>query len=139
MYCVGAIGRTPKFNGYKSKDLHAWVELENGRIMDYPIKTLKSTSAYGTDRVKYVPFKQQHQEILYDKYADELSDKYNEYICMGLTKEDVDTIFINNSGFCQYRALIIHKRLGAQGKKSKVVFGSLGFIQDDDSIFYEFG
>ena len=121
---------TPKFYGYNSSDLHAWVELENGEILDYPIETLKSCSKYGTTRVKYVPFKQQHQEILYKKYTNKLSAEFNEY---------PHIYFINTGGYCMYRAIVIHRHLQTLGKKSKVVFGSLGFIQDDNSIFYEFG
>ena len=130
---------TPSFNGYNSSDLHAWVELGNGRIMDYPIETLKSLSAYGTKRVKYVPFKKQHQAILYDRYVYKLTVQYNEFVCMGFDKEYADRIFYNTGGYCMYRALVLQKRLQEKGIKSKVVFGSLGFIQDDDSIFYEFG
>ena len=132
------VGLTPTFNGYDSPDFHTWVEVEDGEILDYPIKTLKPLSKYGTDRVKYAPFAEKHQKRLCDKYVYNLSVKY---IACGETryKNSLEETFTTNGGYCPYRAIIIQNRLFARGIKSKIVFGSLGFIQKDGSVFYEFG
>ena len=131
---------TPTFNGYNSTDLHAWVVLENGKIMDYPIKTLKDSSFMGTEKLKYVPFDEKHQQTLYDRYEYKLSVKYNEFVSLlNMDKQEADKHFMVNGGYCMYRAIVIHKKLKEMGKESKVVFGSLGFVQPSGRVFYEFG
>jgi hypothetical protein len=127
---------TPEFKGYSSTDLHCWVELENGKIMDYPVDTLKNHSMFGTDKLKYVAFDEKHQKKLYDIYDKDLNKRYS---LLPHKKGFIDNTFVLNGGYCFYRAIIIHKRLQAKGLKSKVVFGSLGFIQSNGSVFYEFG
>ena len=137
MFCESAY--TPSFNGYRSSDMHAWIELPNNKIMDYPITTLKSSSCMGTDYLRYVPFEEKHQQILYERYTEKLAVKYNEFACMGKNKDEADKHFMITSGYCFYRAIVIHKRLLEKNKSAKVVFGSLGFLQPNGRVFYEFG
>ena len=126
---------TPKFKGYQSSDLHAWVELENGKVMDYPTKLLKSQSMLGTDDLKYVAFDDKHQQKLIDIYT----EKFNEKLKLGVERKIVETTYITTIGYCYYRSIIIHNKLKEKGIKSKIVFGSLGFIQPNGSVFYEYG
>jgi hypothetical protein len=127
----------PSFKGYNTTDLHAWVVVEKkGKIMDYPVSTLEKLSAYGTKNVKYVPFDDSHQEKLIERWSKKLEGKYQ---LEGLSKSDVDNTYVLNGGYCMFRALIIHRRLREKGIESKVVFGSLGFVQPNGSVFYEFG
>jgi len=126
---------TPKFNGYKSSDMHAWVVLENGKIMDYPTKLLKSQSMLGTDELKYVAFDDKHQQKLNDIYT----EKFNQQLKLGIERKIVETTYITTPGYCQFRSIIIHNKLKEKGIKSKIVFGSLGFIQGNGSVFYEYG
>lgn len=130
----------PTFYGINSNDLHAWVELENGKKMDYDPQTLKY-GFYGTLKTKYVPFDESVQKPLFDRFTKDLRHKYDSLkeLEINMTKDDLDKRCVITRGCCMYRALIIHKRLKAKGIPSKVVFGSLGFIQPDGSVFYEFG
>jgi len=133
MFSVNA--STPTFKGYDTYDLHAWVVVKkSGKIMDYPIELLKTTSMYGTSTLKYVPFDDKHQKKLIKKWSKDLDNRY-EYF----SAEEIDNTYVLNTGYCMFRALIIHRRLKEKGIKSKVVFGSLGFVQPNGSVFYEFG
>lgn len=133
MFSVNA--STPTFKGYDTYDLHAWVVVEKtGKIMDYPVELLKTTSMAGTNKVKYVPFDDKHQNKLKRKWSKELDNRY-EYF----SREELETSYVLNVGYCMFRALIIHRKLMKKGIKSKVVFGSLGFVQPNGSVFYEFG
>jgi hypothetical protein len=128
---------TPSFKGYNTSDLHAWVVVKKSqKIMDYPINTLKSLSMMGTDKLRYVPFDDIHQDKLIKIWSKKLDGKYK---LEGLSREDVDNTYVLNGGYCFFRALIIHRKLKEKGIKSKVVFGSLGFVQSNGSVFYEFG
>ena len=104
--------------------------------MDYPISQLQTCSAKGTMKVKYVPFDDIHQEKLIERWSKKLEAKYQ---LEGISHIDVDNTYVLNVGYCMFRALIIHRRLIEKGIESKVVFGSLGFVQPNGSVFYEFG
>lgn len=135
MFSVNA--STPTFKGYDTYDLHTWVVVEKtGKIMDYPIELLKTTSMYGTSTLKYVPFDDKHQDKLKKKWEETLDSRYQ---LEGLSRSYVDNTYVLNTGYCMFRALIIHRRLKEKGINSKVVFGSLGFVQPNGSVFYEFG
>ena len=130
----------PRFKGMDSNDLHAWVELEDGKKMDYPPQELKY-GMFGSLKTNYVPFDDSVQKPLFDRFTKSLKQKYASLpqLEIPFTKDDLDRHFITTGGCCMYRALILHKRLTDKGIPCKVVFGSLGFIQPDGSIFYEFG
>lgn len=128
---------TPNFKGLNTTDLHAWVVVEKtGKIMDYSPKLLKTTSMFGTTTLKYVPFDDKHQEKLIERWSKKLDEKYE---LEGLSAVDIDNTYVLNVGYCMFRALIINRKLKEKGINSKVVFGSLGFVQSNGSVFYEFG
>ena len=129
----------PNFKGYDSNDLHSWVVVSNNKIMDYPIKTLKNSSEWGTNDLKYLAFEEKHQKILYNKYENKLEEKYKLLEKTTISKKELEKIFMVNSGYCFYRSILIHKKLKEMGKDSKVVFGSLGFVQPDGRVFFEYG
>ena len=124
----------PQFWGLNSPDLHCWVEL-NGKILDYPVKVLEKCSQHGTRNLKYVPFHKDVQPLLEEKWR-----KSYEYKASQLEGYvDYQTVWVVNGGFCFYRSIIIADRLKAKGLNPKIVYGSLGFVQNDGSVFYEFG
>jgi len=124
----------PQFWGLDSPDLHCWVELD-GKILDYPLKTLEKCSLHGTKNLKYVPFHKDLQPLLNKKWRKSYEYKAKEledYV-------DYKTFWVVTGGFCWYRSIIIADRLKAKGLNPKIVYGSLGFVQKDGSVFYEFG
>lgn len=124
----------PQFWGLDSPDLHCWVELD-GKILDYPVKLLEKCSLHGTKKLNYVPFHKDLQPLLEEKWR-----KSYEYKARQLEGYvDYQTVWVVNGGFCFYRSIIIADRLKAKGLNPKIVYGSLGFVQNDGSVFYEFG
>ena len=124
----------PQFWGLDSPDLHCWVELD-GKILDYPVKLLEKCSLHGTKNLKYVPFHKDLQPLLEEKWRKSYDNKARQlegYV-------DYQTVWVVNGGFCFYRSIIISDRLKAKGLNPKIVYGSLGFVQNDGSVFYEFG
>jgi len=130
----GMPANTPKFWGLDSHDLHCWVELD-GKILDYPVSKLEKVSLHGTRNLKYVPFKDKVQPLLEKKWRKCYEDKARQlegYV-------DYQTFWVINGGFCFYRSIIIADRLKARGLNPKIVYGSLGFVQKDGSVYYEYG
>ena len=125
----------PQFWGLDSPDLHCWVELD-GKILDYPVKVLEKCSLHGTRNLKYVPFHDDIQPLLNEKWRKSYDDKAKQLVG---TNIDYQTYWVVNGGFCWYRSIIIADRLKAKGLNPKIVYGSLGFVQNDGSVFYEFG
>ena len=134
------INQIVKHNGY---DAHAWVEDEDGVIYDYDGEVLNLLSSYGKNCVlhKRVPFPTELQlEFLpyFKKYIDKTDN------LLPLLTEDQKGIFFNKcmygGGVCFYRAYLMKGFLkDTENKKSKVVFGSLGYIQPNGDVFYEYG
>ena len=125
----------PQFWGLDSPDLHAWVVVD-GKILDYPVKTLEKCSLHGTKKLKYVPFHDELQPLLNEKWRKSYEDKAKQFVGSNI---DYQTYWVVNGGFCWYRSIIIADRLKAKGLNPKIVYGSLGFVQKDGSVFYEFG
>jgi hypothetical protein len=132
----------PRFHGFNSADFHAWVEV-NGKVIDYPIHQLRLCSKFGTGKVKYVPFEEDIQDKLQRRYRVKFEQKYtllSELQRKGCyTKGKWEAFVVLTPGYCFYRAMVMYDRLVLKGKKPKLVFGSLGFVQEDGRVFYEFG
>ena len=121
-------------------DLHSWVEYDDGTIDDYDDISLSKISMFGSLDIVRVPFSLELTlKVLphIKKHLDtnlwvisELEDKE-------LMKE-VNRI-MNKPGACIYRSYLIKAKLLKQGRKCKIVYGSLGFRQPDGSVFYEYG
>ena len=125
----------PQFWGLDSPDFHAWVELD-GKILDYPVKVLEKCSLHGTRNLNYVPFHADLQPLLSEKWLKKYEEKTKQFVGSNI---DYQTFWVVNSGFCFYRSIIIAERLKARGLNPKIVYGSLGFVQKDGSVFYEYG
>lgn len=138
----------PTFQGLTSSDCHCWVELEDGKILDYDKETLKY-GLYGTTNVKYVAFDDELQPQLYRHWKNELKKIHNQKSYgvvedsatsyRDMTKDEWVRVIMSTGGYCFFRALTIYNNLIEKDVKCKIVFGSLGFIQPDGSVFYEFG
>ena len=129
----------PQFWGLDSPDLHCWVELD-GKILDYPVKVLEKCSQHGTKNVKYVPFHKDLQPLLEEKWRKSYNLKVKEFAEFGsMLPIDYNIFWVVNGGFCFYRSIIIADRLKAKGLNPKIVYGSLGFVQKDGSVYYEYG
>lgn len=123
-------------------DLHAWLVLPNGKILDYPKHKLCETTAFPSDKIKYVPFDEETQQ----KCKDYWFDRYEKRILSGefaasndLEQDQVGLALQQNTGFCQFRSIYLYNRMKNCKTPPKLVFGSLGFIQRDGSVFYEYG
>ena len=125
----------PQFWGLDSYDLHCWVEV-NGKILDYPVRELEKSSLYGTKKLKYAPFHEELQPLLEEKWRKSYEDKSTQLKGQGI---DYQLIWVTTAGYCWYRSIIIYDKLKAKGLNPKIVYGSLGFVQKDNSVFYEFG
>ena len=134
------INQIVKSNGY---DAHAWVEDEDGVIYDYDAEVLNLLSSYGKKCVshKRVPFPTELQ-LEFLPYFKKYIDKTNKLLPL-LTEEQKGICynkFMNCGGACFYRAYLIKGFLkDKENKKSKVVIGSLGYIQPNGDIYYEYG
>jgi len=116
-------------------DAHMWIE-DNGKVIDYEDKDLARMSDYGTSKIVRKEFPQTLQiEVLkvaikIYKERMKIADwaiKMGWECGTGLSGEKV--------GSCVIKA-INYKKLN---KQAKIKIGSLGFIQKNGDIFYEFG
>lgn len=103
-------------------DAHIWIE-DDGKVIDYEDKDLAKNSAYGTYKIVRKEFPIELQvEVL--KVAMEIYKKREEY--------EPDNELVGN---CIMKA-IDYKKLN---KHAKIKIGSLGFIQKNGDVFYEWG
>ena len=122
--------------------------------MDYPAEKLKGCSMFGTENLKYVPFdeatqalclkhwqNQYKEEVLSGKMAayenKKNKNKQNEMAAFEITTDQLCQGFVDSLGWCQYRSLYIASR--DKTNRIKVVFGGLGFVQEDGSVYYRWG
>ena len=115
-------------------DAHMWIE-EDGKIIDYKDEDLAKMSAYGTSKIVRKEFPQELQiEVL--KVAMKIFNKRNEDIEWAKMM-NINIIMPSDEivGNCVHKA-INYKKLN---KKAKIKIGSLGFIQKNGDVFYEWG
>tara|TARA_R110002050_G_scaffold279447_1_gene426077 strand:- start:359 stop:880 length:522 start_codon:yes stop_codon:yes gene_type:complete len=126
--------------GCSMLDAHSWIELDDGTIIDYDVRDLKETSAFGSLDVIRVPFPLKLQlELL--PYVKKIINAFNNAL-EGLTekdREDINNNIRNTVGKCILRTYIMKQVFLSKGIKCKVVYGSLGFKQPNNQYFYEFG
>ena len=120
-------------------DLHCWV-VHNGKIVDYTLKQLLTKSpVWGTDELVYVPFAMPLQRRVFDvirqRYKNTLTKLRRE-----LSKAELEATYAhwdNVAGHCWMKAIRYYKKHHRDG--ATLVFGSLGFVQPNGSVFYEYG
>jgi hypothetical protein len=112
-------------------DAHIWIE-DNGKVIDYKDEDLARVSAYGTSKIVRKEFPQTLQievlKVAMKIYKDrmeiaKLVTMFGFECGTGLNGEEV--------GNC-----VNYKKLN---KQAKIKIGSLGFIQKNGDIFYEYG
>ena len=124
-------------------DAHMWIEHE-GKVIDYTDEQLKSTSSFGTDDIVRKPFSVEQQRKVY-KNVLEMYVKKHELLKKGkkpqyyqgnaVTLEWFENDWWQNTGHCFMKALTYKK----YNPTAKIVSGSLGFVQPNGEIFYEYG
>jgi hypothetical protein len=116
-------------------DAHIWIE-DNGKVIDYDDKDLARVSDYGTSKIVRKEFPQTLQievlKVAIKIYKDKM-EMANWAIMMGIDCGNV--LSGEKVGSCVIKA-INYKKLN---KQAKIKIGSLGFIQKNGDIFYEFG
>ena len=124
-------------------DIHCWVEDEDGKIHDYEDDVLNTLSTYGKKGTKHkrVPLSKELQLEFLPHYTKSVS--HTSKVLKQLTQAQQDIYFnrmMNMGGLCLYRAYTMKGYLkSGENKKSKIVFGSLGYIQPNGDVFYEYG
>jgi len=114
-------------------DGHLWIEDDTGKIYDYEKKKLKKISLYGTNKIIRKPFPSNIENLIRDKKIAEAKD------ILKKTPQNLHKLFVENCGFCNLRVFIIYKKLKKLGINSTIRCGSLGFVQSNGDIFYEYG
>jgi cystathionine beta-lyase/cystathionine gamma-synthase len=116
-------------------DAHMWIE-DDGNVIDYEDTDLAKKSAYGTSKIVRKEFPKELQvEVL--KVAMEIYKKRKEMIDAMKTYNNLVIYGLDNElvGNCIMK-VIDYKKLN---KHAKIKIGSLGFIQPNGDIFYEWG
>jgi len=114
-------------------DAHCWIEY-NDKVVDYSDNELSKASAYGTKHIvrKEFPLELQLKLLpivlkIYNDTQRELKES-NEFFGVSLKLPD-------EVGMCVIKAIDFKKKY----PKAKIKIGSLGFVQSNGDIFYEFG
>ena len=118
------------FLGQTSLDAHMWLEDQNGKVFDYDDETLKNVSAYGTLKIVRKEFPKDLQIQLVPHI---LQIQENDQKNFGLNRQLFNTV----PGHCFMRSKLEKKNNPKNQYKVKV--GSLGFVQPDGRIFWEYG
>lgn len=121
-------------------DYHAWCVDENNIVHDYPISQLGVDCVFKTDNVVRRPFDVIHSMKALPEFMEllECSEKYNELVKPLSQHEKIEQIKNNTfpMKMCLSRAMALRD---SDPRKYAVVIGSLGFVQSDGTIFWEFG
>ena len=132
------------FLGQTSLDAHMWLEDQNGNVFDYDDETLKNISAYGTLKIvrKEFPKDLQKQLVPYILQIQENVRKNFglDSLCLD-SRPLLSQLFNTVPGHCFMRATMELKKMKKNNPKNqyKVKVGSLGFVQPDGHVFWEYG
>tara|TARA_Y100000114_G_C11761496_1_gene329997 strand:+ start:753 stop:1178 length:426 start_codon:yes stop_codon:yes gene_type:complete len=119
-------------------DAHCWVEIE-GEVCDYDNSVLQSCSFYGTNRIVRKPFSQELQIECLPYVLECVGAKLQTATELNM-EEDFINHCLTECGNCFTRSVLLHHQCKQKKIKSKIIIGSLGFIQDNNKdIFYEYG
>ena len=122
----------------KVTDFHVWCVDEYNNIYDYPIEQIESI--HWTDKVIRRPFDVAHAMETYQFMMDFRKNLPLYQASIAPLTQTQKISMIENDTFplkqCLDRALALRE---SNPRKFAVVIGSLGFIQPDGSIFWEYG
>lgn len=117
-------------------DLHVWI-IHNGKVIDYDDKVISNSAClYPTDKIVRRPFDVKLQKELMPL----IKKKYNEKVTIirgwdiTQAKREVK-VWKKTLGYCSVKAIMYKQKY----PEAEIVIGSLGFVQKDGSIFWEFG
>ena len=114
-------------------DAHMWIE-EDGKVIDYKDEDLAKVSAYGTNKIVRKEFPQKLQvEVL--KVAMKIYKNREKMIELSPINNLLLIGFDEQVGNCVFKAINYKKH----NKQAKIKIGSLGFIQKNGDVFYEWG
>lgn len=123
-------------------DLHCWV-LIDGVIHDYEDNMLYRVSAYSTKKIvrKAFPPKLQQECLKHIMTGFKKKKQLAKQMApiMGMTPEMLLNDIGSNIGNCITKSMMCYKHAKKQGKRPIFVIGSLGFVQKNGDIFYEYG
>ena len=128
-------------------DGHMWVEVEeeNGtKIYDYSENKFEGMSAYGfkqlswSGKVVYKPFPEEIEDLIVNKMIEYAKKKVKKIKKMPIKKKLANIKAINDRpGRCTLRACLVSQNL--KNKKHKIRCGSLGYVQKNGDVWYEWG
>lgn len=133
---LSSLGSVPG-NPSNYEDYHSWCVDEKCIVCDYPIHQLNDGVENGTNNVIYRPWNA-HMIVEWLPKLDKIYDKFmkdNTHNTMEQLMKSID----NNefpTGNCYIRAKLLHL---SNPKKYALIIGSLGFVQEDGTIFWEYG
>lgn len=121
-------------------DYHAWcVDLSNN-VHDYPPEQISRDSPYWTDNIVRRPWDTDHLIKSYPHLLDILARTSTHIeLIEPLTQEEKLAQIADNTfpiGCCLQRAIALRD---SDPTRFVVQIGSLGFVQDDESVFWELG
>lgn len=121
-------------------DYHAWCVDENNEIHDYPVHQIARDSPKWTDKVVRRPWDICHAFRAFPSLI-MMQERSANYLRLvePLSHEERLAMIKNNTfpeNFCLARATTLRQ---VNPTKYVVVIGSLGFVQEDGSIFWEYG
>jgi hypothetical protein len=121
-------------------DCHSWVEYDDGTILDYDDISLSKISMLGNLDIVRTPFPLELTLELLPYVKKNINRLLEIFEKMDREEQEqfLDKV-MNQPGGCIYRSYFIKAALIKQGKKCKIVYGSLGFKQTNGTIFYEYG
>jgi hypothetical protein len=121
-------------------DCHSWVEYDDGTIDDYDDISLSKISMLGNLDIVRTPFPLELTIELLPYVKKNINRLLEIFEKMDREEQEqfLDKV-MNQPGGCIYRSYFIKAALIKQGKKCKIVYGSLGFKQSNGTIFYEYG
>ena len=122
------------------QDYHAWVVDEKNEIHDYPVTQIGRNCLKWTEDVVYRPWDIEHVSVAYPAIL-ELQNSSSTYVfeVEPLSHEQKSEMIQSNSfpiNNCLARATTLRD---INPRKYALVIGSLGFRQEDGSIYWEFG
>ena len=135
-----------------SFDAHMWIE-NDGKIMDYPLAAYKGlslgTGSNWTGKCIYKPFPKNIEKLLKNKMIAAAKIKIKETETLmevfgsGAIKKKAVQKFklycITNAGFCNIRAMLMAEKMLNKQIVANIRCGSLGFVQKNGDVWYEYG
>jgi hypothetical protein len=118
-------------------DYHVWCVDDRGKICDYTIDQLQSSTDYPSQKLVYRPWSAHLVVQILPKLDELFTNFMMENKCHSesdMVREILEDRFPTHN--CYIRAKLLHR---SNVRKYNIVIGSLGFEQADGRIFWEYG